>query len=251
MKKIITLFLLLAWGQSTSAQVRQTCLHLDGTGGNFIKLVAASLSAGRQLTFPDPGADASVILSKSSGGQSITGGLSVTGGITVAGGYSLPTNAGNNGDVLTSNGLGSSSWHAPTAGSGLSSYGHTYELATLADATVVGGADVPFSNNGPLTGITHTAGTTTITVPTTGVYEIDYSVNITAGVGSAIAIAVNGTVDASTPITALIATGQINGAAMLTLAAGDVVTLRNNSAIPLVMNLAPGVGAYMLIKKLN
>ena len=116
---------------------------------------------------------------------------------------------------------------------------------------MVGGADVPFSNNGPLVGITHTPGLTTITVPSAGDYEIIYNVSITAGVGSAIAIAVNGTVQPSTQITALVATGEIGGNTILTLAAGDVITLRNNSATPLVMTLAPGVGAQMDILLLN
>ncbi len=118
-------------------------------------------------------------------------------------------------------------------------------MATVADATVAGGADVPFSNNGPLSGVTHTAGTTTVTVPIAGTYQIDYSVTITLGVGSSIAIAVNGTVDASTPITALVTAGEVSGTAMLTLAAGDVITLRNNSAIPFTMTLAPNVGAQL------
>jgi hypothetical protein len=120
-----------------------------------------------------------------------------------------------------------------------------YQLAALADATVLGGADVPFSNNGPLAGVTHTAATTTVTVPLAGTYQIDYGVNITAGVGSSIAIAVNGTVDASTQVDALVAVGEITGTAMLTLAAGGVLTLRNNSITPLVMDLAPGAGAQL------
>ena len=94
-------------------------------------------------------------------------------------------------------------------------YGYIYELATIADATVVGGADVPLSNNGPLNGITHTAGTTTITVSETGYYRINYSVNTTAGIGAAIAIAVNGTVDASTDIPLLVATSKTVGTAYL------------------------------------
>jgi hypothetical protein len=36
-----------------------------------------------------------------------------------------------------------------SSGSGLSAFGFGYHLATIADATVIGGADVPFSNNGP------------------------------------------------------------------------------------------------------
>lgn len=161
--------------------------------------------------------------------------------------------AGATGNVLTSNGVGTApSWTVPTTGgSGLSAFGYVYEFATIADATVVGGADVPFSNNGPLYGISHTAGTTTFTVPEAGSYKVDYSISITSGNGSAIAVAVNGTVDASTNITCLVGTGHISGTAILTLAAGDVLTLRNNSATPLTLNLAPAIGAQFNMTKLD
>jgi hypothetical protein len=132
-----------------------------------------------------------------------------------------------------------------------SDFGYVYQLATLADATVIGGADIPFSNNGPLTGITHTAGTTTVTVPATGVYKIDYGVTITSGVGSAIAVVVNGAVDASTNVDFLVATGQQTGSAIMSLAAGDVLRLRNNSATPFTCDLAPGVGAQMNVTLLD
>ena len=125
------------------------------------------------------------------------------------------------------------------------------DSTTVVESTVVGGADVPYSNNGPSSGVSHTQGTTTFTVPSPGVYEVDYSVTITAGIGSAIAIAVNGTVDASTYQPALNPTGPIVGHALLNLAAGDVLTLRNNSAVPLTLTLAPNVGAVMSIKKLG
>ncbi|MFN5746144.1 MAG: BclA C-terminal domain-containing protein [Methylococcaceae bacterium] len=124
-------------------------------------------------------------------------------------------------------------------------------MATIADSTVVGGADIPLSNNGPLNGPSHIPSTTVISVSDNGVYQVSYSVNITAGVGSQIAIAVNGTVHPSTPITALVATGQVSGTAQLELTAGDVITLRNNSATPLVMTLAPGVGAQVNLIKLS
>jgi len=88
-------------------------------------------------------------------------------------------------------------------------------------------------------------------VITTEIYEINYSVNITAGVGSQIAIAVNDTVDASTPISVLVATGEISGSAVLSLATGDVITLRNNSAIPFTMDLAPAVSAQLTAMKLD
>ena len=127
-------------------------------------------------------------------------------------------------------------------GAGVTTFGYGYELATIGDQTVAGGSDVPFSNSGPLSGITHPT-TTTFVVPTAGSYQINYGVSISAGVGSAIAITVNGTPSGSTNITALVAAGEMNGTATLTLAAGDVLTLQNNSATPLTMPLAPSVGA--------
>ncbi len=84
-----------------------------------------------------------------------------------------------------------------------------------------------------------------------GTYQITWDVNITAGIGSAFAVAVNGTVDASTIVPTLVATGEVSGSSMLTLAAGDVVTLRNNSAVAATMTLAPGVGAQFNITKLD
>jgi hypothetical protein len=99
--------------------------------------------------------------------------------------------------------------------------------------------------------VTHTAGTTTITVTSAGTYEVIYGVNITAGNGSAIAVAVNGTVDASTTVTSLVSTGNVGGRAMLTLAAGDVITMRNNSAVAMTTDLAPGTGAQLTVKRLN
>ena len=129
--------------------------------------------------------------------------------------------------------------------------GSSSELATIADATVVGGADVPFGGSSNLgSGIDHTDGTTTFTVSNAGRYRISAAVDITAGIGSAIAVAVNGTPVASTDVAALVAVGQVTTESVVTLAAGDVVTLRDNSAIPFVMALAPGVGASLVFQRL-
>lgn len=139
----------------------------------------------------------------------------------------------------------------PTGGLGTLDFGYTYHLATIADSVVVGGADVIFSNNGPQLGVTHTPGTTTVTIATSGVYQIEYNVSITSGVGSDLAIAVNGTVDPSTPISALVATGEVSGSVLLFLLAGDVITLRNNSAVPMTLTLAPSVGAQLVITEIS
>lgn len=141
---------------------------------------------------------------------------------------------------------------AGTSGSGgLSAFAGVFQLATIGDATIVGGADIPFSNNGSLTGITHTAGSTTLTMPSAGVYEVHYGISITAGIGSAIAVAVNGTVPNGTSVPALTAVGHLSGRVVMTLAAGDVITIRNNSVIPLTLALAPSASAQLTVKRLD
>jgi hypothetical protein len=76
-------------------------------------------------------------------------------------------------------------------------------------------------------------------------------VSITSGVGSAIAVAINGTVDPSTNTNALIATGQVSGEAILTLTAGDVLTLRNNSAVSFTLDASPGVSAQFKVLQID
>jgi TGF-beta propeptide. len=135
-------------------------------------------------------------------------------------------------------------------GAGLAAYGYVYSLDATAQG-VTGGADVIFSNHGPLVNETHTDGTASVTVTPAGDYQIDYSISITEGAGAKIAIAVNGKVDPSTQIAALATTGQVTGQAILNLPASGAITLRNNSHTPLTLAVDPEVGAQMTIDKLN
>jgi hypothetical protein len=130
-------------------------------------------------------------------------------------------------------------------------FAYVYQLADINDAIVAAGADVPFANNGPLVNITHRAGSAGITVNIEGTYLIDYIINITSGMGSVMAIAVNGVVDGSTVIEALVGSGQIAGQVILPLVAHEVISLRNNSSVPLTLNMAPGVGAQLSVTRLD
>lgn len=128
-------------------------------------------------------------------------------------------------------------------------FGLLYQLATPLDMTVVGGADVPFSNNGQLSGVAHTAGTTTIAVTRAGAYLVSCSVVITAGIGATVGIAVNGT--KFIPLDVLTSIGTAQGQTVVILSAGDVVTLRNGSTVPFTMPLAPSAGATLTIAQLQ
>ena len=108
---------------------------------------------------------------------------------------------------------------------------------------------MPFNNNGPLLNIAHVVGATTITVAATGNYQIYYSINITVGLGAQIAIAVGGTVNASTTISALISIGEVTGDAIIPLVAGNTITLRNNSAV--AITTAASVGSQLTIIRVS
>src|SRR5665648_1303826 len=126
-----------------------------------------------------------------------------------------------------------------------------YTLDAVAQV-VTAGSNVIFSNNGPLLNETHTNGTTQVTVALAGNYQIDYTVSLLLGQLSVIAIAVNGVVNPSTSITAfVVTTGQITGLAILTLAAGDVITLRNASGASITLAAGPQIGAQLTISKLD
>ncbi len=133
-------------------------------------------------------------------------------------------------------------------GAGLAAFGYIYSLAAGTAITVAGGTDVIFSDNGPLFNVVHALATPQIIVALAGTYQIFYSIDVTAGIGASIALAVNGVVNPSTPVTILAATGIVAGKAMLTLAAGDTVTLRNNSLLAITLAAAPSVGSQITLE---
>lgn len=130
--------------------------------------------------------------------------------------------------------------------------GSSAQLASVLNATVLGGADVPFSGPNNLgANLAHTNGTTTFKIGSSGRYRIGWGVSHTVGVGAAFAIALNGTVNAATNVSVLTATGNLSGESVLTLSSGDVVTLRNNSAVPVTTTLSPGVGASLTLQRIS
>ncbi|WP_404519306.1 MULTISPECIES: collagen-like protein [unclassified Paenibacillus] len=139
-----------------------------------------------------------------------------------------------------------------TAG-GIAQFGYIYNLGSR---VVPIEADVIFDTNGILTpGITHAPGTTQIAVTDAGNYEVNFSVS---GVEPGqFAIFINGTLAAGTIYGSGAGTQQNTGQAILALASGDVLTLRNHSSAAAVtlQTLAGGtqanVNASVVIKKLS
>jgi hypothetical protein len=116
-------------------------------------------------------------------------------------------------------------------------------------------APVLFSSSGPLNGITHAPGDPGIVVTNAGVYEITFSVS---GVEpSQFAVFVNGAAVPETIYGSGAGTQQDTGQAIVTLGAGDVLTLVNHSSAAAVtlQTLAGGtqtnVNASVVITKLG
>lgn len=104
-------------------------------------------------------------------------------------------------------------------------------------------------------GFTHAPGTTQIAVTTPGDYKISFSVS---GVEpNQFALFVNGAALTNTVYGSGAGTQQTTGQAIVTLAAGDVLTVRNHSSAAAVtlQTLAGGtqtnVNASVVIEKLN
>jgi len=110
---------------------------------------------------------------------------------------------------------------------GIVNYAYIYNLAAQAPIAIE--ADILFDTNGILAGFTHTAGTSQLIAVNAGIYRIVFSVS---GVeANQFSIFVNGAASApSTVYGSGAGTQQNTGFGILTLSAGDVITLRNHSS---------------------
>ena len=118
----------------------------------------------------------------------------------------------------------------------LSDYAYIYNHAP---ESVASEADVTFDSNGAVSGFAHTAGTASISVVTTGHYRIDFSASGTEV--SQFAVFVNGVVVPGSDYGSGAGTQQNNGSLILSLAAGNTVTLRNHTS-PSAVTLATVIG---------
>ena len=116
-------------------------------------------------------------------------------------------------------------------------------------------ADVAFSSNGLLLGVTHAPGTTDVVFQSAGAYQVDFLVS---GVEpNQFALYLNGSLVPGTTYGSGAGTQQNGGMAIIAISAGDVLTLRNHSSSAAVglQTLAGGtqtnVNAAIAVVKLD
>ncbi|EGO65841.1 BclA C-terminal domain-containing protein, partial [Acetonema longum] len=132
-------------------------------------------------------------------------------------------------------------------GPGVGDFAYVYSLSTTA-ILVPANTDVPFNNTGPISDITH-PNDTTLVIATTGDYLVEYSVSLNFVTPASIAIVVNGTINPATQLTSFNPTDQLIGQAILSLIAGDQITVRNTDTLPFFLRISPSIGAQLTISQ--
>ena len=192
-------------------------------------------------------------------GDGITGTTGATGasGNTGATGPAGATGAtGATGVAGSTGATGSAGATGATGVTGTAELGEFAYIYNLGAQVVPIEADIVFDTNGILTtGITHAPGTSTILVTAAGTYKVSFSVS---GVEpSQFAIFVDGILAAGTVYGSGAGTQQNFGQAILSLSAGDVLTVRNHSSAAAVtlQTLAGGtqtnVNASIVIERIG
>lgn len=140
------------------------------------------------------------------------------------------------------------------AGTGLIAYGGLYGTTTDAVALTTTPVALPLGTQMPSSNLTY--GTNSVTVTDAGTYELAYGVRGSMSDGSSLTVSIgqNGTAIASTTITDALTSGtpsSVHGQTIVTLSAGDVLTLLASDSGSATWTPGSGANTYLTVKKLD
>lgn len=159
----------------------------------------------------------------------------------------LSTAGASTGQVLGYNGS-NIAWTTPSASV---SYGYAANTSESDILVNLGGTNIPLPDYQALSANVIVNGSNdAFTVATTGVYQIQYSINLASPLLTNSAIFVNGVAMQQTVISPSTSASTFNATAILTLAAGDIISLDLYGLIG-IATLQSGLGASMNILKLQ
>lgn len=143
---------------------------------------------------------------------------------------------------------------AGAAGTGLIAYGGLYGTTTDAVALTTTPVALPLGTQMPSSNLTY--GTNNVTVTDAGTYELAYGVRGSMSDGSSLTVSVgqNGTAIAATTITDALTSGtpsSVHGQTIVTLSAGDVLTLLASDSGSATWTPGSGANTYLTVKKLD
>ena len=147
----------------------------------------------------------------------------------------------------------------PTGATGtadLNAYGGVYNTTpqTL-NLTVGGTTQLPLPSAMPLKNVTSTP-VNSLTVGVTGVYEINYSSNVSAALGTTVTMSVrrNGTAIPEATISRVLSVGVsslYSGSIIIALTAGDVIDMALSALLAVGVTLGSGVNTTLTVKQIN
>ena len=137
---------------------------------------------------------------------------------------------------------------------GLIAYGGLYGTTTDAVALTTTPVALPLGTQMPSSNLTY--GTNSVTVTDAGTYELAYGVRGSMSDGSSLTVSVgqNGTAIAATTITDALTSGtpsSVHGQTIVTLSAGDVLTLLASDSGSATWTPGSGANTYLTVKKLD
>lgn len=143
---------------------------------------------------------------------------------------------------------------AGASGTGLIAYGGLYGTTTDAVALTTTPVALPLGTQMPSSNLTY--GTNSVTVTDAGTYELAYGVRGSMSDGSSLTVSVgqNGTAIAATTITDALTSGtpsSVHGQTIVTLSAGDVLTLLASDSGSATWTPGSGANTYLTVKKLD
>ena len=125
----------------------------------------------------------------------------------------------------------------------------TSNTSSAVIAVVLGGTDVPLTDNQNLNTFTVDGTNTEFTVPTTGEYLIDYAVATTTALLVSSQVLQNGTPITASIITPTVAADNLSTAFIVPLTAGDTLTLQLFGLLG-AATLLGGASTYMTVIRL-
>lgn len=190
------------------------------------------------------------------GVQGVTGPQGETGATGPAGPQGLQGATGATGATGPQGAIGPTGPTGPAgaAGTGLIAYGGLYGTTTDAVALTTTPVALPLGTQMPSSNLTY--GTNSVTVTDAGTYELAYGVRGSMSEGSSLTVSVgqNGTAIAATTITDALTSGtpsSVHGQTIVTLSAGDVLTLLASDSGSATWTPGSGANTYLTVKKLD
>ena len=139
---------------------------------------------------------------------------------------------------------------------GLSAYGGRYNnSASTLNLGILTQTQVPLPTTLPNSNTSYTT-SNSIIVNQSGVYEINYFLNVSVALGTTLTLAVrnNGTNIPSTVVSRLLSVGTssvYSGSTIVSLNAGNVIDMAISALVAVGVNLSSGVNATLTVKRIG